>query len=536
MHILEALEETLQQHPSRTALLQHMGREDAERINFAELDAASDRLAAWLQTQGVVQGQLVGLYMRKCIEHVTAMLAILKVGCAFYSLNPKLSLHQIDYIAELGHSPLLLIDNAALMRFNKLETGQLANTRLIHFSNEKVSAIQQNLLDKLGEKVSISRLEPNKLADAHLNPVSIVGSDPAVALFTSGSTGQPKGVLISHQDIVWRMQGESKAYQLSAADCLLSLLPFSFDVGLSQLYSSLYSGSCLVILNSWMPKDICNAIERYAITGISCVPSIWADMLAKVEGAELQQIFESVRYGTVSGGDMPPAQLDKLGEVAGRMGIYKTYGQTETFRSSMLMPADYAAKKTSIGRPLPGTEIFILTEDGQRAAPGESGEIIHRGNGTMLAYIGDPENTRDKLRPHPLNKNPDSFPQTVVFTGDIGKFDEAGFLYILGRRDKMLKVQGNRVYPKEIQDVLQAHEAVQEAAVVGIKQADGDAKLFAEVLLKPDSSIEVMALQQFLMQNLPSYMLPQQLNFVEEFPRTASGKVQLAALEEKYHD
>lgn len=533
--ILSVLASRAHWQGENTALIQHQ-RNGAQSLSYAQLDALSDHLAAWLQAQGIGGGQLIGLYLRKCPEQVAAMLAILKIGCAFYSLNPKLSLHQIDYIAGLSHSPLLLADNAALMRLGKLEAGQLAATRVLHFSSEKLTPIHNSLLQKLTDKVRIERLAPEDLAAARPEPVTVVGSDPALALFTSGSTGQPKGVLISQQDIVWRMQGESAAYQLSAADRLLSLLPFSFDVGLSQLYSSLYSGSTLVILNSWMPQDILAALADYQISGLSSVPSLWADMLAKIDPETLSATLDKLRYGTISGGDMPPAQLERLGELAGKMGIYKTYGQTETFRSSMLLPADYARKKTSIGRPIPGTEVFILSEDGSRAAVGESGEIVHRGNGTMLGYINDASASAAKLRPHPLNTQPETFPQQAVLTGDIGRFDEDGFLYILGRRDHMLKVQGNRVYPKEIQDVLQEHPSVQEAAVIGIKQADGDAKLHAEVLLKPGASFDALALNQFLMQNLPSYMLPGTLNAVEDFPRTASGKIQFAAIEEKYRD
>jgi acyl-CoA synthetase (AMP-forming)/AMP-acid ligase II len=155
--------------------------------------------------------------------------------------------------------------------------------------------------------------------------------------------------------------------------------------------------------------------------------------------------------------------IDELKQLKGifpNSDIYKTYGQTETFRSTILMPEEFEKKTLSVGRPR-DTEIFIITKDGSIAKPNEEGEVIHSGHGTMLQYLNDPDETEKKLRPHPFL----SSREKVIYTGDIGKFDEDGFLYIAGRNDSMLKIQGNRVYPEEIENAIREHHEIQECVI-----------------------------------------------------------------------
>jgi acyl-coenzyme A synthetase/AMP-(fatty) acid ligase len=353
-------------------------------------------------------------------------------------------------------------------------------------------------------------------------------------LFTSGSTGTPKGVLISGEDLLRRAMTEIEDYELTEQDSLLSLLPFSFDVGLNQLLSCLLSGAHLVILNSWFPKDILTTIRSRNINGISGVPSIWAEALAYPKGPDFEQNTQTLRYVTVSGGDLAKNQLVELRQYFRNSKIFKTYGQTETFRSSMLKPSDFERKMTSVGRPVKGTQVFILNDKGEIVPPNIEGEIVHYGVGTMLGYINDLEGTNGKLR-----EIVDSLRETVnegklVFTGDRGKIDEEGYLYVLGREDGMIKTLGHRVYPKEIESCILEHEHVKNVAVVGVRDERRGQMIIAEVI--GSGALDKQRLTSFLKERLPYYMIPSEINIVQYLPMTENGKIGYAAIKEKYEE
>jgi acyl-CoA synthetase (AMP-forming)/AMP-acid ligase II len=326
---------------------------------------------------------------------------------------------------------------------------------------------------------------------------------------------------------------EIEDYELSDQDCLLSLLPFSFDVGLNQLLSCFLSGGHLVILNSWFPRDILTTIRSRNINGISGVPSIWAETLAYPQGPDFEQNIQTLRYITVSGGDLSKNQLVQLRQYFRYSKIFKTYGQTETFRSSILKPFDFERKMTSVGRPVKGTEVFILNDMGEVVSPNIEGEIVHHGVGTMLGYMNDSEGTSEKLR----KMKESGLGMTDgkwVFTGDRGKMDEEGYLYVLGREDGMIKTLGHRVYPKEIESCILGHEHVKNAAVVGVRDERRGQMIVAEVI--GNGALDKQRLMTFLKERLPYYMIPGEINIVGHLPMTENGKIRYAAIKEKYEE
>ena len=492
MTILTEISHIAQRCPDQICLIHHLSGNNSVHITFKELARQVDLLADILMDRGVQKGQYVGIYMQRSIEHIIAMIAIWKCGAAFFSLNPKLSHYQIDYTVNLCGAPILLIDNGALIKLTMIESDQLTQTKLIHFSHDVQSPIHRACMDKLHQRIDIESIS---ISDFDSPPVhqfpNTTGNDVAVVLFTSGSTGRPKGVMISHYDLLSRIVQERKDFQLTDSDKLLNLLPFSFDVGLNQLFTALTGGIPLIICNSWLATDICNAIKHHNISGISAVPAIWNELLNYDEN-EVRDCLKRLRYFTVSGGDMAPDHLLRLRKIAPDTAIYKTYGQTETFRSSILMPEDFDSKSTSVGKPVNGTEIVVINDSGQRTDCDEAGEIIHYGVGTMMGYVNDPEATEGKIRSHPLSPNSTSSDHLVVFTGDIGKIDEDGYLYILGREDRMIKTRGNRVYPQEVLNVVLSFDHVRDAVVFAVKDQTGDSLIYAEVVLKNGSSLFCM--------------------------------------------
>ncbi|HUL22604.1 MAG TPA: class I adenylate-forming enzyme family protein [Thermodesulfobacteriota bacterium] len=504
-------------------------------LTYSQLEKRVRELAQYLSRQGMEPGDLIMCYMTKSVDLVVSILAIMLNGgtcCCFYSKqNPQYAL------------------------------------KLFSFANPRFILLEENTLRSV--KKHMERVEPShpfpscgrypeeggaegSSANPHrtiyvLNYPSAengrtqgfqeVGrrSDKASwCLFTSGSTGSPKGVLISGEDLLQRAVNEIEDYEITDQDCLLSLLPFSFDVGLNQLLSSVLSGAHLVLLNSWFPKDILTTVRSRNISGISGVPSIWAEALAYPKGPDFDQNTQTLRYLTVSGGDLSKNQLLQLRQCFRNSKIFKTYGQTETFRSSMLKPFDFERKMTSVGRPLKGTEVFVLNEKGEITPPNTEGEIVHHGVGTMLGYLNDSEGTSEKLRKMKGPGSESTKEGTWVFTGDRGKMDEEGYLYVLGREDGMIKTLGHRVYPKEIEGCILEYEQVKNAAVVGIKDERKGQVIIAEVVANGD--LNKQSLIVYLRERLPYYMVPGEINVVEYLPMTESGKIRYATIRERYEE
>jgi acyl-CoA synthetase (AMP-forming)/AMP-acid ligase II len=215
------------------------------------------------------------------------------------------------------------------------------------------------------------------------------------------------------------------------------------------------------------------------------------------------------------------------------VGIYKTYGQTETFRSSILRPDEYAAKITSAGRPVTGTEVFIVNQKGMKAAPDEIGEIIHRGDGIMLGYVDDERETRKKIKPDPLRAERALGSQKVIYTGDMGKIDKDGYLYIVGRKDNMIKISGYRVYPKEITDQVISCGSVRDAVAFGMSDEKTGTTICCVVEPRPGVTVDVHELKKYLSKRLPSYMVPATIVIHDSLPRTSSGKIRLSKVRDR---
>ena len=433
-------------------------------------------------------------------------------------------------VVEDAHGPVtvVVVDAQGIMAIKDgLTAGSpISRTRWIVVRGADFGPLQQRLLTQLRTVAAVEEWDEAAPAPA-LPAADIPSTLPGCCLFTSGSTGVPKGVLIGHNDLYDRAAAEVEWYGLKPTDVLLNILPFSFDVGLNQLLSAVHVGCELVLLDSWFPRDIMKAVKTRQVTGISSVPSIWLDFMAKGQQFETAGAHRSLRYLTVSGGDMSKLHLDLLPGIAPGVQIFKTYGQTEAFRATSLKPPEFAARPTSVGRPFAGVQLYIVRPDGTRADPGEQGEVVHSGLGVMLGYLGgqDPQN---KLRPNPFQGDADKAAH-AVFTGDLGHLDAEGYLFLAGRRDDMVKITGNRVYPLEVRDQLLTVEGVLLAEVVPVKTAD-QTRLAAFVILRPEAKLEPAAIQAHLAARVPSYMVPEKIVLKSEFPRTASGKPDRPAL------
>ena len=535
MGLSQEITRVFSRYKGRAAVSHYVPPNSSITLTYGQLEERVRELAQYLSKQGMEPCDLVMCYMTKSVDLVVSILAIVLNGgtcCCFYSKqNPQYALK----LFSMANPRFILLEENTL-RSVKRQMERAEPTHLFPPCERYPEAGGTGGSLQSHNRAIYVLKYPSAKSDSGEGFQEVDSSSEKAlwCLFTSGSTGSPKGVLISGEDLLRRAVTEIEDYELTDQDSLLSLLPFSFDVGLNQLLSCFLSGAHLVILNSWFPRDILTAVRSQNINGISGVPSIWTEALAYPKGPDFEQNTQALRYITVSGGDLSKNQLLQLRQYFRNVKIFKTYGQTETFRSSMLKPFDFERKMTSVGRPLKGTEVFVLNDKGEIAPPDTEGEIVHYGVGTMLGYLNDLEGTSEKLR---KMKEPGSKAMKEgkwVFTGDRGRMDEEGYLYVLGREDGMIKTLGHRVYPKEIESCILEHEHVKNAAVVGIKDERKGQAIIAEVV--SNGVLNKQSLIVYLKERLPYYMVPGEINVVEYLPMTESGKIKYTTIKERYEE
>jgi acyl-CoA synthetase (AMP-forming)/AMP-acid ligase II len=525
--LFETVQEHAARHPRSPALIRRTSR-GVEVTCYADLAEEASRFAATLEAS-TPRDAIIPLYLSKSPTCVAAMVGALGAGRVFAYLNKRLRVPQLEAVVSQAGAKTVLIDGPGVMVLGNGSDAapSLRETEWWIVRDHNYLPPHGRTAETLREKGWSLRDLAHSIQDSAVTPALADAERVGCCLFTSGSTGTPKGVLISARDLIERAQAEVRLYRLDRTDVLLSVLPFSFDVGLNQLLSALTVGCSLVLLDSWLPADILKAAAECRVTGISGVPSLWQDMMRASLHFDTAFEHSTLRFITVSGGDLLPHQLEQLPSLATGCGIFKTYGQTETFRSTALRPEEYASRNQSIGRPFEGARVYVVSE-GRRCAPGEVGEIVHTGLGTMIGYL-DGEDPQDKLRPNPFLGEHDGAP-VAVFTGDLGFVDGEGYLFLKGRRDAMLKVEGNRVYPQEVSAHIARLASVSEAHVVGVVDEGKRLRLVAFLVLSAGAALDAQQLRRELLLRLPSYMVPNEIVFLNDVPRTASGKPDMPAL------
>ncbi|WP_221625432.1 AMP-binding protein [Homoserinimonas aerilata] len=305
------------------------------------------------------------------------------------------------------------------------------------------------------------------------------------------------------------------------------MLPLSFDAGLSQVTTAFSVGAHCVLMNYLLPREVPRLCEQYGVTGLTCVPPLWLQ-LADLDWPE--ETAQRLRYWANTGGRMPRATLDRLRGVFTTAEPYLMYGLTEAFRSTYLDPAEVDRRPDSIGRAIPNAEVLVLRPDGTPCAPGEEGELVHRGALVTLGYWNDPVRTAERYR---LVRHPQwRAPETAVWSGDTVVADADGFLYFVGRKDHMIKTSGYRVSPDEIEEAAYSTGLVRDAVALGVD----DPALGQRIVLVATptaTGLDVVALTAALKKLLPLYMVPSRIELREELLRSPNGKYDRTLLAEE---
>jgi acyl-CoA synthetase (AMP-forming)/AMP-acid ligase II len=485
---------------SRTALV-----DGERRINYGHLLERVRQRAAWLEAYGIHKGDRVAVYLPRSIDAVVTLFAVWFVGGVAVFVNDLLKTRQVNHILQHSGASLLVTSDRLL--------GSLNPPGL---PDQNIRTLEQGI-DSGNESAT----------------PAFIGDDLAMIIYTSGSTGLPKGIMLSHQNLLSGAMIISDYLHLTADDILISLLPFSFDYGLNQLLSSVFVGASLVIHQSMFPADICYCLVREQVTGMASVPVLW-QQLAHPRSPFTKTRFPKLRYITNTGGRMPENVTRLFRQAHPDVKIYLMYGLTEAFRSAYLPPEQVDIRPGSVGKAIPNVELTVINEQGVPCKPGEPGELIHRGATISLGYWNDPETTAKVFRPNPLSQCSGGRTEIVVYSGDTFKTDEEGFLYYVGRKDAMIKSHGMRISVDEIENCIHASNLVSHVVAFAIEKNEAENEIIAAVVPRDPTAFKEGELLSYCKDEMPEFLRPKAIWTITSLPQTSSGKPDRVAIKDAY--
>ncbi len=503
--LLELLERNLPARAEHPALVH-----GATRVGYAELARRTRAAAAWLAAAGVRPGDRVGISLRKGVEEVVATLAVARLGAVFVNVNVQQTPRQLAHVARDCGMRVLVTDARRALALEDPARFE----RLVVVGAER-------------SRGSVTRWE-DWPSDAEPDGPGPRERDLAALLYTSGSTGLPKGVMVTHRNLARGAWSVASYLGSTPDDRVLGLLPLSFDYGLSQLTTMLHVGGTLVLQALFLPAEIARTARAERVTGIALVPPAWVALVRYLEDSG--ERLPDLRCATNSGGSIPRAILERMPAVFPGVAIVLMYGLTEAFRSTWLPPQEFARKRGAIGHAVPGEQVFVVDPERGLCGAGEIGELVHHGDLVSLGYWNDPEATAARIRssPHLAHLIGDA---KVVFSGDRVWRDEDGCLWFHGRADALIKSSGFRLSPNEVEELLVESGLVGEAVAFGVEDEELGQVVHAAVTALAGRPLDLDALQRFCRGAMPSYMIPRAIRpWSGPFPHTASGKLDRTAI------
>ncbi len=477
------------------------------RVNYEDLNRQADCLALFLNQSGLKKGDRAAIIWDSSINYVISYFAVLKAGGVVVGRNPVSSA-----IAEKG----ILINCTP-----KVIIIQTRHWHLIGDYVDDLEDLKIIIVDGAEDDEKIpSRIKPDYLPqilaeNASRGPsVTIDPNDPAMIIYTSGTTGAPKGVMLSHRNLVANSNSIISYLELTDQDIAMDVLPLTYAYGNSVLLTHMRVGGSVVIDNRFaFPSLILKIMAQEKVTGFAGVPSTFIILMNKSNFFKSE--WEHLRYMTQAGGPMAPVITQNIIEALPRVRLFVMYGQTEaSARLSYYEPALHPTKTGSIGKSIPGVRLTVRNESGDICPSGKIGEIVAEGDNVMLGYWNRPEETAKVLKTDGLHTN------------DLAMMDDDGFIYVVGRRDDMIKSGAYRISPKEIEDIIMTHPGVQEAVVLGIPDDLLGEKIKAIVVLKDGSNTPENEIFKLCHKNLPLYKVPAMIEYRDSIPKSPSGKVQ----------
>lgn len=486
MNLCHFLEDSAKENPERICAVHN-----SRRYTYADIDRLSDALAAQLSGKGLCKGDRVAILLENSAEYIISFFGILKSGGVVVPMNSQLVARELSCLIQDCLPKFVVTDSR-----HHLSLDGLTDKDFIL------------LIDKFD-------FQQNDTI-AHYNAAT-EKNDLAMIIYTSGTTGKPKGVMLSHDNLMANAESIVSYLNLRKEDSVMVILPFYYSYGTSILTTHIKVGAALIIDNRFLyPNIILDIMEKEKVTGFSGVPSNFAVLLRK--SALSKYKLSGLKYVTQAGGAMPPSMIKEFIEMFPHVKFYVMYGQTEASARLTYLDPDLLTKKLgSVGKPIPRVDIDILNEQGEPVMPGEIGEITASGDNIMLGYWNAQEDTFKVLRGDRL------------YTGDLAKIDEDGFIYIVSRKKEMIKSGANRISPLEIEEVVCGMSGILECAAVGVNdEILGEA--ICLFVVKEKEHISEREIMLFCKRNLASYKNPKKIRLVASLPKTSSGKIRRAEL------
>ena len=463
--------------------------------------------------------------MDNSAQTVISLYGILKAGGVFIILAGSLKGAKLRYILEnSGANVLITHTSKAKVVGDALSEGS---------SDRKIIWVgQSSRIPKEIAKFSLSWDEVfsdfedgiSDMPDIRLP--RCIDVDLATLIYTSGSTGEPKGVMSTHHNMISAARSIIQYIGNVEDDIILDVLPLSFDYGLYQVIMAFMFGGTVVLEKSFLYlHSVLEQISQEKVTGFPIVPTIVA-MLLKMQDLKKYD-FSTLRYMTNTGAALPVGHIQKLRQMFPHVTMISMFGLTECKRVSYLPPEELDRIPSSVGKAMPNCEVFVIDENGQQVAPGQTGELIIRGSNVMQGYWRDPEITSRTYRDgqYPSGR--------ILHSGDYFRQDERGFLYFLGRKDDMIKSKGERISAKEVENTISGMEGVAEVAVIGVPDEILGQAIKAYIVPGPNVELAEKPVLKYCAENMETFMVPKYIEFMDILPKTPNGKIDKKQLKAK---
>jgi amino acid adenylation domain-containing protein len=488
------LEQTAARLPGKVALVCEDGTH-----TYAEVNARAERLAATLAARGVCRGDRVAIFMPNCARAVAAIYAALKLGAVFAPLNPLTRSEKLAHVLKdlraaclITHSSLRNVWDPAL---------------------EHAWSVQTCIV-----------MDEDDIAPAGIGASEApIDQDLASIIYTSGSTGEPKGVMLTHHNMVSAANSVMAYLGYREDDVILCALPLAFSYGLYQVLMAFKAGATVVLERSFaFPKRILELAARHRVSVLPGVPTA-VNLLTKLLTLSRYDLGR-LRIITNAAAPLAEEQIRRLRAAFPQASFYSMYGQTECKRVTYLPPEQLDIRPLSVGRGMPNQEHWLVDEAGRRLPNGATGELVVRGSHVMCGYWEKPAPTAERLKPGPLPG------ERVLHTGDLFRTDAEGYLYFVARKDDIIKSRGEKVSPREVENVIYRLPGVLEAAVVGVPDAVFGQAVKAFVVLGAGRRYSERDIIGHCGARLESFMVPKYVEFVDGLPKTDNGKIKRQAL------
>jgi amino acid adenylation domain-containing protein len=500
-----------QRLPDKTALVCK-----DQRLTYRELDQRSNALAHGFVAQGVRRGDRVLVFADNTVETAISFWAALKADAVISIVNPLTKSDKLAYLIA-DCRPSALVTDAHLEKVWR-GPSESPHLRTVIVSGMMPAGRLRDIPKGIGWADAVSQgdlRQPPRRGN--------IDVDLAAIIYTSGSTGDPKGVMLTHRNMLTAATSISTYLELAEDEVILNVLPLAFDYGLYQMIMAARMGARMVLERSFtFPAEVLTLMIDEGVTGFPGTPTIFA-ILAEMKTLPSRDLSR-VRFITNTAAALPAKHIAMLKRTFPAARIYSMYGLTECKRCTYLPPQDLERKPGSVGIAIPNTELWIVDGEGNKVGPNAVGQLVIRGSTVMKGYWEKPEASAKKLKPGPVPG------ESVLWTGDYCRLDDEGYLYFVGRMDDIIKSRGEKVAPKEVENVLLEISGVKEAAVIGVPDEILGEAVKAFVVLEQGVVMSEKSVQFACQAKLENFMVPKFVEFLPELPKTTTGKIKKTGL------